>query len=130
MTRSNDRYTTNTQRLSFLKEHDPDLLISIHCNAAGNPMVAGASTYYRHQAFRPITQYIYKEMLNLDLEDFGNVGGFNFTLNSPTEFPSVLVEVAFMSNPSDEEKLLDPAFQDDMIKSIVTGVKKFINDRN
>ncbi len=130
MTRSNDRYTTNTQRLSFLKEHDPDLLISIHCNAAGNPMVAGASTYYRHQAFRPITQYIYKEMLKLDLEDFGNVGGFNFTLNSPTEFPSVLVEVAFMSNPSDEEKLLDPAFQDDMIKSIVTGVKKFINDRN
>lgn len=129
MTRSNDRYTTNTQRLSFLKEHDPDLLISIHCNAAGNPLVSGGSTYYRHQAFRPITQYIYKEMLKLDLADFGNVGGFNFTLNSPTEFPSVLVEVAFVSNPADEEKLLNPAFQDDIVKSIVTGVEKFLADR-
>lgn len=129
MTRSNDSYTTNTARLSVLKEHDPDLLISIHCNAGGNPMVQGASTYYRHQAFRPLTQYIYDEMLKLGLADFGNVGGFNFTLNSPTEFPSVLVEVAFMSNPADEERLLDPAFHDEVAESIVRGLEKFLKDR-
>ena len=129
MTRTNDSYTTNTERLRVLKEHDPDLLISIHCNAGGNPMVQGASTYYRHQAFRPLTQYIYDEMLKLGLADFGNVGGFNFTLNSPTEFPSVLVEVAFMSNPADEERLLDPAFHDEVAESIVRGLEKFLKDR-
>lgn len=127
MTRSDDSYTNNTQRLSFLNEYDPDLLISIHCNAAGNPMVQGASTYYRHQAFRPLTQYIYDEMLKLGLADFGNVGGFNFTLNSPTAFPSVLVEVAFMSNPEDEERLLNPEFHDEMAECIVRGVEKFLN---
>jgi len=129
MTRSDDTYTNNTQRLSFLNESDPDILISIHCNAAGNPMVQGASTYYRHQAFRPLTQYIYDEMLELGLADFGNVGGFNFTLNSPTEFPSVLVEVAFMSNPGDEERLLNPDFHDEMAESIVRGLEKFLEDR-
>lgn len=129
MTRSNDSYTNNTQRLSFLKEYDPDLLISIHCNAAGNPMVQGASTYYRHQAYRPLSRYIYDEMLKLGLADFGNVGGFNFTLNSPTEFPSVLVEVAFMSNPEDEERLLNPSFHDEMAETIVRGLEKFLEDR-
>lgn len=126
MTRSDDSYTTNTDRLQVLQDADPDILISIHCNAAGNPMVGGASTYYRHQAFRPLTQYIYDEMLKLDLADFGNVGGFNFTLNSPTEFPSVLVEVAFMFNPADEERLLDPDFHDQMAESIVNGLEKFL----
>ena len=130
MTRSDDRYTTNTQRLQTLEEADPDILISIHCNAAGNPMVGGASTYYRHQAFRPITQYIYDEMLKLDLGDFGNVGGFNFTLNSPTAYPSVLVEVAFMSNPADEERLLDPDFHDDMAESILIGLENFLKSRS
>jgi len=129
MTRSDDTYTNNTQRLGFLKESDPDILISIHCNAAGNPMAQGASTYYRHQAFRPLTQYIYDEMLELGLADFGNVGGFNFTLNSPTEFPSVLVEVAFMSNPADEERLLNPDFHDEMAESIVRGLEKFLENR-
>lgn len=126
MTRSDDSYTTNTERLQVLQDADPDILISIHCNAAGNPMVGGASTYYRHQAFRPLTKFIYDEMLKLDLADFGNVGGFNFTLNSPTEFPSVLVEVAFMSNPADEERLLDPDFHDQMAESIVKGLENFL----
>lgn len=129
MTRSDDSYTTNPQRLQLLKDEDPDLLISIHCNAGGNPMVGGASTYYRHQAFRPLTQYIYDEMLKLGLDDFGNVGGFNFTLNSPTEFPSVLVEVAFMSNPADEERLLDPKFHDEMAESIVRGLENFLKSK-
>lgn len=126
MTREEDSYTNNTQRLEALKTEEPHLLISIHCNAGGNPMVSGASTYYRHQAFRPLSAEIYKEMLALGLEDFGNVGGFNFTLNSPTAYPSVLVEVAFMSNPADEERLLDPDFHDDVAAAIVKGLENHL----
>ncbi len=126
MTRDDDTYTNNTQRLQALRSPEPDILISIHCNAAGNPMVAGASTYYRHQAFRPLSVSIYDEMLALDLADFGNVGGFNFTLNSPTEFPSVLVEVAFMSNPADEERLLDTEFHEEMAEAILVGLEKYL----
>lgn len=126
MTRETDRSVNNAYRVQWAKEKDPDLMISIHCNAAANPMVRGASTYYRHQAFRGPSQYIYDEMLKLGLDDFGNVGGFNFMLNSPTEFPSVLVEVAFMSNPADEELLLDPDFHDGLVNSIVSGLKNYL----
>ena len=128
MTRETDKSFNNSVRLKWLKEQNPDILVSIHCNASRNPMVQGASTYYRHQAYRPVSQHIYAEMRKLGLADFGNVGGFNFTLNSPTEFPSVLVEVAFMSNPEDEERLLDTRFHDDIAGSIVDGLQSFLRD--
>lgn len=127
MTREGDEAVNNGERLRRLQEQDPDLLISIHCNASANPMVQGVSTYYRHQAYRPLSQHILTEMRKLDLADFGNVGGFNFTLNSPTSFPSVLVEVAFLSNPADEERLLDNGFHEAVAGKIVAGLRGFLN---
>ncbi len=129
MTRENDRSFNNSERLKWLKLQNPDILVSIHCNSASNPMVQGASTYYRHHAYRPVSQHIYTEMRKLGLADFGNVGGFNFILNAPTEFPSVLVEVAFMSNPEDEERLLEAKFHDDVADSIVDGLRNFLSAR-
>lgn len=128
MTRSTDVYTSNPSRLTLLKEEDPDLLISIHCNAAGSPKVQGTSTYYRHQAFRALSQYIQYEMLKLNLADFGNVGGFNFTLNAPTAFPTALVEVAFLSNPEEEEKLVQTKFQEQVARQIVKGLENFLKN--
>lgn len=128
MTRDSDKSINNSARLKWLKAQNPDILVSIHCNASRNPMVQGASTYYRHQSYRPVSLHIYAEMRKLGLADFGNVGGFNFTLNSPTEFPSVLVEVAFMSNPEDEERLLDTRFHDDVAGSIVDGLRSFLGE--
>jgi N-acetylmuramoyl-L-alanine amidase len=64
--------------------------------------------------------------LKTGLAPFGNVGGFNFLLNSPTELPSVLVELAFMSNPSDEMRLLDDGFRKELAERIVAGVEEFL----
>lgn len=126
MTRERDQSVNNGYRLKRFRRLDPDLLISIHCNSARNPLVQGVSTYYRHHVYRPLSQHILTEMRKLDLADFGNVGGFNFALNSPTEFPSVLVEVGFLSNPADEERLLNTEFHDEVAVSIVDGVSGFL----
>ncbi len=45
-------------------------------------------------------------MLSLGLADFGLTGNFNFSLNSPTEYPNALVEVLFMSSLADYRKQL------------------------
>ena len=128
MSRTSDRPVSNASRLSRFRQSDADLLISIHCNSSVNPMVQGVSTYYRHQAYRPLSEHIRKEMLKLGLADFGNVGGFNFFLNYPTELPTVLVEVGFLSNPADEERLLDGTFQDGVAERIVAGVEAFLHE--
>jgi N-acetylmuramoyl-L-alanine amidase len=110
----------------MLREVDPDLLVSIHLNSSGRDTVQGTSTYYRYIGFRPLSQSILKRMLELKLKEFGNVGHFNFALSGPTEYPNTLVEVAFLSNPEDEKKILDPRFQKSVAKKITEGIRDWL----
>ncbi|MDR1984717.1 MAG: N-acetylmuramoyl-L-alanine amidase [Prevotellaceae bacterium] len=129
LTRNDDIDVSMSERLLMLRKTNPDLLVSIHCNAGGSPFTGkGTSTYYRHIGFRPLSVAILKRLLELDVNNFGNVGSFNFALNSATEYPNVLVETLFISSPEDEAKLLDEDFQNDMIDKIIDGLQDFLND--
>jgi N-acetylmuramoyl-L-alanine amidase len=66
-------------------------------------------------------------MLTLGLKEFGNVGNFNFSLNGPTDYPNALVEVAFLSNPEDEKKILKPAFRKAVAHEIFLGITDWLN---
>jgi len=45
-------------------------------------------------------------------------------LKSP-DIPSILVETAFISNPEEERKLVDDDYQDKLVDSILSGIKKY-----
>lgn len=131
MTRSEDVSVWNSVRLKSAIDEEPDLLISIHANSIGltsDPTkTSGTSTYYKHIAFRTLSQKIFKRMLELGLAPYGNVGNFNFTLNSQTEMPNVLVELAFMSNPEDEILLMNDEFRKEMAEKILEGIEDFLD---
>ncbi|MDR2651902.1 MAG: N-acetylmuramoyl-L-alanine amidase [Prevotellaceae bacterium] len=130
LTRNDDTDVSMSERTLLLREINPDLLVSIHCNAGGSPFTAkGTSTYYRHTGFRPLSAAILKRLLELDVNNFGNVGSFNFTLSSPTEYPNVLVETLFISSPEDEAKLLDDDFKNKMVDKIITGIQDFLDEQ-
>jgi N-acetylmuramoyl-L-alanine amidase len=128
MTRVKDTTLSMYERLQFLDQHNPDLLISIHLNSSSKDSISGVSTYYRYIGFRPLSQAILKSMLQLPLNEFGNVGNFNFSLNGPTEYPNCLVEVAFLSNKSDEKKILDPEFRQEVATKIIAGIENFLKN--
>jgi N-acetylmuramoyl-L-alanine amidase len=131
MTRSDDLAKNNIDKWLALIPQNPDILLSIHNNSIGNsdPLrVKGTSTYYKYIAFRPLSVYMYNELLKCGLAEFGNIGSFNFTLNSPTEFINTLLELAFMSHPEDEMKLMDTRFQDKMVRHIVIALENFLKD--
>lgn len=122
MTRTTDAELAMPERTAFLRKADPDLLISIHFNSSGNPTVSGTSTYYRYIGFQPLTQAILKRMLELDFSNYGNVGGFNFALSGPTEYPNCLVEVGFLSNEEEEKRLVGRGFDEDVAAKICRGI--------
>ncbi len=122
MTRTEDVDVSMIDRALMLREWDPDILISVHLNSSGNETVKGVSTYYRYIGFRKLSQTILDRMLDLGLNNFGNVGAFNFSLSGPTEYPNTLVEVAFLSNKEDEQKILDAKFHKDVAKKIYKGI--------
>lgn len=126
MTRSEDVDLSMTERTLLLRQQDPDLLVSIHLNSSGNPNISGVSTYYRYIGFRSLSQKILDRMLQLGLNNFGNIGAFNFSLSGPTEYPNCLVEVAFLSNADDEKKILDPRFHKTVSKKIQKGINDWL----
>jgi N-acetylmuramoyl-L-alanine amidase len=128
MTREKDTTLSMYERINFLKQRNPDLLISVHLNSSGRDTVSGVSTYYRYIGFRPLSQSILKSMLQTGLHEFGNVGSFNFSLSGPTDYPNCLVEVAFLSNKNDERKILNPKFRQLVAKKIVAGIENFLKD--
>lgn len=125
MTRTTDTTLSMEERIVMLRREAPDLLLSLHLNSASNDTVRGTSTFYRYAGFRPLTQAILKRMLELGLSEYGNVGNFNFALSGPTEYPNCLVEIAFLSNPEDERRIVDPRFHKAVAKKILEGLRDF-----
>ena len=127
MTRTTEKFVDNKDRILFYRDSLPDLLLSLHLNAAADPIhVGGTSTYYRYVGFQNLSLDIYKRMLDLGLKEYGNTGSFNFMLNSPVEYPNALVEMLFLSNPEEEMKILDEEFQQQIADKIVLGIKDFL----
>ncbi len=127
MTRTTEKFVDNKERILFFRDSMPDLLVSIHLNSSADPIrVSGTSAYYRYIGFRDLSHDIYKRMLELGLKEYGNVGSFNFMLNSPIEYPNALVETLFISNPEDEMKILDDNFQQQIADKIILGIKDFL----
>lgn len=130
MTRNGDEFSNNFERLNNVLKEECDLLISIHCNSIGSTThpekVKGLSTYYKHIIYKPLAEIMYNTLLKTELNQFGLIGGFNFTLNSSTEIPNVLIETAFLSNPEDEMLLNNPEFIEKFVKLIVEGIEDYI----
>ncbi len=128
MTRDKDTTLSMIERIQILKDCLPDLLISIHLNSASYDTIRGVSTYYRYIGFRPLSEAILKHMLELGLNEWGNVGNFNFGLSGPTDYPNCLVEVAFLSNKEDEKLILNPKFHKLVAKKITEGIEEFLKN--
>jgi N-acetylmuramoyl-L-alanine amidase len=127
MTRTTEKFVDNKERILLYRDNTPDLLISIHLNSSGDPIRSGGtSSMYKYIGFKNLSACINKRMLQLGLKEYGNIGAFNFMLNSPTEYPNALVETLFLSNPAEEELVLDPVFQQKMAEAMVAGVKDFL----
>jgi N-acetylmuramoyl-L-alanine amidase len=128
MVRESDSTIENKDRVLWAQQNNPDLFVSFHLNS-GRSAVRGASTYYKHIAYRSLSQSILKRLLQIkNLAEFGNIGSFNFQPIQPTDYPSCLVEVAFLSNSEDEKMILDPRFRYKVAYQVYLGIRDWIKD--
>ncbi|SFN13602.1 N-acetylmuramoyl-L-alanine amidase [Formivibrio citricus] len=49
-----------------------------------------------------------------------------FAVLKAPDIPSILIETAFISNPQEEKKLLDPAYQQKMAQALTRGIHKYL----
>jgi N-acetylmuramoyl-L-alanine amidase len=76
------------------------------------------------------------DSLKLGSAILGEIGGINrlhkgsveqagFAVLKAPDIPSVLIETAFISNPEEEAKLTDEAYQDQMAEAILKGINRY-----
>ena len=67
------------------------------------------------------------------LGELGNVGNLHkatveqagFAVLKAPDIPSILVETAFISNPEEERRLNDEAYQDKIAEAVMSGIRKY-----
>lgn len=114
-------------RADVARSFNPDLMISIHCNSAGEIASAtGTEAFYFQPFSQPLARYISNNVaVALGTNNRGSQYN-EFQVNLQQEFPSSLVELGFVSNYGEAMKLANPAYQDSMANQIVAAIQQYL----
>lgn len=111
-------------RVAVANNAGADVFISLHCNAAASPQAHGTETWYYHDG-EPLAQVLTVCLADTGLANRGAKQGSFYVLKY-TLMPAVLVEMAFITNPEEETKLADPAFQACVAAAIKQGLLSWL----
>jgi N-acetylmuramoyl-L-alanine amidase len=72
-----------------------------------------------------LAKHVLKELGGINTLHRGRVEQAGFAVLKSPDTPSILVETAFISNPTEELRLKDDAYQDKLARAILGGVKHY-----
>jgi N-acetylmuramoyl-L-alanine amidase len=118
-------------RLKMINESDTDLFVSIHLNAISSSRWSGAQTFYasHHKENERAAKFIQDELQ----QNLGNTSRKAKPLNQVyilknAKKPGALVEVGFLSNPSERANLKKESYQEKVASSIYTGIIRYFTN--
>lgn len=116
------------QRVEFVKKADPDLLISLHLNAIPSSRWHGAQTFFqpRLEESEQLAKFI-QGSLRHHLENTTRIAKAinNVYLLKSVDVPAALVEIGFLSNPTEKELLSNEPYQKKTAASIYEGILRY-----
>ncbi|MFH5186608.1 N-acetylmuramoyl-L-alanine amidase CwlD [Paenibacillus sp. TAB 01] len=115
-------------RAQFITQQKSDLFVSVHLNSIPSSKWSGAQTFYYPGSKENATlasliqDEIKKNMQNTDriAKSVDNI----YLLKTLT-IPSALVEVGFLSNPTEADLLRSPAYQKKVAAAIYQGILRY-----
>ncbi|WP_139377094.1 N-acetylmuramoyl-L-alanine amidase [Halobacillus hunanensis] len=125
MTRSSDRYLSLEERVSISNDYNTHAFISLHYNSSIYSSARGISTYYYSDADKGLADQIQDQLVaHTGLQNDGvRFGDFHVLReNSDT---SVLVELGFISNPIEVEKLKTASYKANVAEAITQGLMDY-----
>jgi N-acetylmuramoyl-L-alanine amidase len=126
---SERRATSELARLLAKKENESDLI--------GGVALGGKNDYVRKTIIDLSQTATIDYSLRLGNSVLARLGAVNalhkprveqasFAVLKSPDVPSILVETAFISNPQEEKRLNDGAYQDQLARAILEGIRDFI----
>ncbi|WP_018922042.1 N-acetylmuramoyl-L-alanine amidase [Salsuginibacillus kocurii] len=128
MTREGDYFVELAERVSIAEQANADSFVSVHANSF-NGTAHGSETFWHpnHNAeeSRQLAQSIQNHLIEkLQTHNRGIKEG-NFHVIRETTMPSALVEVAFIDNAADAERMAQDWFRVLAAEAIVEGIDDF-----
>ncbi|QGU00481.1 N-acetylmuramoyl-L-alanine amidase [Candidatus Syntrophocurvum alkaliphilum] len=138
MTRTDDTYVGLYERAEMANDEEADLFVSIHADAHPMSDRHGTTTFYYAPEDRSslyeqeierslLADLIQEELVEQIRRMDRGTRQANFAVLRETEMPSALVEVAFMTNPTEEELLKKDSFRQISAEGIANGILKYID---
>ena len=127
-TRTDDSNPTFDQRVQLANKSDADLFISIHNNSTRSGRMSGTSgtqVMYDEtsEASRQFAQICLEEVTGrIGSRDKGLVEGDSIYIIRTSEVPVALIEVGFMTNKDELEKLNSDAYQRETAEGVYQAV--------
>ena len=119
------------KRKEIIEKAAPTMVVSVHMNYYPNSTRRGGQTFYKaeSESSKALANSIQKSLnaLYKDVKDYSPLKGDYYILNC-TEYPSVIAECGFLSNPEDEALLTDGEFQSELAYSLFIGIIDYLTE--
>jgi len=115
-------------RAKLINESNANLYISIHLNSTTDSRWRGLQVFYNsiNSENKVLATTIYKILKN-NLSNVREVKQENsYYMYKKINIPGVLLELGFISNPSDNYILRDDNYQDKLVNNIVLGIIEYL----
>jgi len=118
-------------RVELANKNKASLYLSIHVNAFPSTRWHGAQTFYQRDQddSKMLAEAIQSELIRI----LGNTNraakAENFYTTRKTNMAAVVIEVGFISNPTEAKLLSDAAYQRKLASGIYSGVVKYYKDQ-
>jgi N-acetylmuramoyl-L-alanine amidase len=125
--RTDDSFVSLSDRVEIAQEEKPLLVISLHSNSLDSvSSVQGIETYYYTPQSKALAVALHDQLVNSTGAPDRRVRKARFVLLRETDIPSVLVEMGFMSNPTELRRLQDPDYQGRIVDGLRNGTLDYL----
>ncbi len=129
----------NIERVNIANYVNADLMIRIHCDSSNYISYDGASVLYPAPMYYAVdiakTSKDYGNIIldtlisEIGMDRFGSYErddqtGFNFS-----KIPNIVIEMGFLSNPAEEQLLIQESYQDRLAHALFKGIENIFNPK-
>ena len=119
------------RRRDIINEAKPDLVVSIHLNKFSSSSRRGAQVFYKKgsEKGKMLADCIQNSFNSMEeaTRSYSALTGDYYILNC-TEYPSVIAECGFLSNPEDEKLLLTEEYREKVAYAVFKGIVNYFSE--
>ena len=122
MTRSDDTFIPLNTRAAISNRQHNVIFVSVHFNDSPRSGVSGTEVYYNSSCSAQIARNILNQVAALPGASSRGIHTANFCVLRKAQYPAVLVECGFFSNPSEGRRCGSGEYQEQLAAAIARGI--------